>query len=344
MSLGYQGDDRNIVDYKLWALPDVGALLRGPRRWTGSRPFLTFLGAAQTFGRFVQRPFPEIVGGVLDADYINFGAAGAGPEYYINRSTILNYVNRSTLCVVQVMSGRSVSTPLLESVQGGGMLKFLDGPRAGENAMAADAYRLVAREYGAEALRQQVADARERWVWCYRSLFDKISVPIAILWMSTRATDTSADPDKDGQLGEFPHLIGRKELEAIRRDGTTLIQAVVKQPTYMRLINPATGSPAAAYDRSGFPDHPEWARDVNNYYFVQHQHGETTAAIIRACIAETNVSLRAAVRAAGGSPTAKEDAWETVAAPVKQVTVIGFDEPAAASVPADVENPSLRDA
>jgi hypothetical protein len=300
MGFGYQTDDRNIIDYKLWVLPDVPEMLRGPRRWSGRKPFLTFLGAAQTFGRFVEHPFPEIVSGVLGADHINFGSAGAGPEYYLKKSATVEYVNRSALCVIQVMSGRSVSTSLLESIGGGGMLKFRDGPRAGTNAMAADAYRILVREYGTDSASRQLAEARQRWISCYNELFDKITVPIALLWMSSRSPDTSADPDAQGNLGEFPHLIGSNELGAIRREGVHLIECVLKQPTYMRLTNFVTGEPEFVYSLDRFPGHPDWARDVNNYYYVQRQHDEAASAIIRACLVGNNGPLRTAAASAGG--------------------------------------------
>jgi hypothetical protein len=302
MSIGYQADDRNIVDYKLWVLPDFGPQLRGPRRWTGDHPFITFLGAAQTFGRFVKKPFAQTFSDIFGVDHLNFGSAGAGPEYYVGKDTVTNYVNRSQFCVIQVMSGRSVSTSILESIHGGGLLKFRTGPRAGESAMAADAYRILARDYGEQVLKQQVAEARAQWTSCYNILLDSITVPTVLLWMSTRRMSEEADNDSAGNLGEFPHLIGRAELDAITREGVTVVDALIEKPTYMRLINAVTGDPCLGFDKKAHPNHPEWARDLNVYYFTETQHEQTAVALARACIAKDNSHLRSLLVARNEGP------------------------------------------
>jgi hypothetical protein len=298
MGIGYQTHDRHAFDYQMWALPDMAELLRGPRRWTGRRPFLSFLGAAQTFGRFVARPFPEIVSGALGVDHLNLGAAGAGPEHYLNKPAMMNYINRGSLCVMQVMSGRSISTSLLESVGGRGMLKFRTGPRAGQRFIAADAYRLLAAEYGAEATAQQRVEARERWIACYRELIANVTVPKVLLWMSTRSLDTPSDLDSQGGLGEFPQLIARPEVEELLTESLTFVEAVVKEPTYMRVVDSVTGEPAYPFSKEAFPRHLDWTRDLNKYYYVQRQHDEAAAAIIAATYAKQNTALREAIRTA----------------------------------------------
>jgi hypothetical protein len=293
MGIGYQLQDRNVFDYNLWVLPDVVEPLRGPRRWSGRETFLTFLGAAQTFGRFVGRPFPEAISQTLGIEHINFGSAGVGPEFYLTKENILKYVNRSAICIVQVMSGRSVSTSLMEAINGGGMLRFREGARAGENEMAADAYRILAREYGSEAVERQVSEARERWVACYRSLFDMIEVPIILVWMSTRPITSTGDMGPNGNLGEFPQLIGANELAALQRDNLTVVDALLTKPTYVRLINHNNNNPEFGFSKEAFPGHPAWARDINTYYYVQRQHDETTSALMRAFMTPEYGALRA---------------------------------------------------
>ncbi len=300
MGMGYQRADRNIIDYKLWVLPDVDAALRGPRRWRGDRPFLTFLGAAQTFGRFTPTPFAQKISSIMGVDHINFGSAGAGPEYYLNKEPILDYVNKSAFCVIQIMSGRSVSTSILESLHGGGQLRFRTGARVGEVAMAADAYRLLASEYGAQAALDQAAEARESWIAGHRKLLNLITVPVILLWMSTRAIDTDGGIDAAGKLGEFPQLVGRKEVDAISRGKLFCVEAVVKQPTYIRLVNAFTGDPCEGFDRKTHPNYMEWARDLNVYYYTQSQHDETATALLLALLNEKNKALQRTILACPG--------------------------------------------
>ena len=54
MSAEYQLSDAHIVDYELYQLPGVDDVFRGPP--IQSDQYVACLGAAQTFGRFVQAP------------------------------------------------------------------------------------------------------------------------------------------------------------------------------------------------------------------------------------------------------------------------------------------------
>jgi hypothetical protein len=108
VSLGYHLESSHIVDYELYALPGVPFTLRGPY-WPleGPTPQISFIGAAQTFGTFSKYPFANLLGDMVSARVLNLGTGGAGPETYLNKPRLLELVNASSLCVVQVMSGRA---------------------------------------------------------------------------------------------------------------------------------------------------------------------------------------------------------------------------------------------
>src|SRR4029077_45264 len=119
-----QFSDRRSIDYELWYTLGLKMALRGPRTtFDLNQTHWTFVGAAQTFGRFVEKPFPSLVSSYFRKPHLNLGFAGAGPEFFVNSPTLIDKINGSELCFLQIMSGRSVSTSLLKTVGFGGVLE-----------------------------------------------------------------------------------------------------------------------------------------------------------------------------------------------------------------------------
>ncbi|WP_353473284.1 DUF6473 family protein [Salipiger sp. H15] len=92
-------------------------LFRGPKRALDGR-YLAFLGGAETFGRFVEAPFPVLVeralGPVEAAEEpgvpcVNLGVINAGIDLFLGDPAILNLAARAELCVIQVMGAQNMS-------------------------------------------------------------------------------------------------------------------------------------------------------------------------------------------------------------------------------------------
>ena len=274
MGVGYQFSDRRAVDYELWSIDGSPLMFRGPRKLSDdSIDSWVFLGGAQTFGRFVQRPFPALISGRFEKDHLNLGFAGAGPEFFLKRNELLPLINRSSLCFLQIMSGRSVSTTLLQALGVGGVLRFKRGPLRGEKFVAATAYEKLLTEYGESALADQICEARENWIRAYQRLVQSIGVPIIGLWISTRAYEYSYSPrDAVAALGPYPQLVTQVEIQELQKLGLPVIGQPFAGPTSEIVADYTTGEPTCAFPADRYPNHPDWARCRNTYYPTQGMH------------------------------------------------------------------------
>src|SRR5579863_6721945 len=122
MGLFYQREDAAFLNYGM--VQFHGEWFRGPMD-QGS-DVIAWLGAAQTFGRYVAEPVPAIVGKRLGLGTLNLGSGGKGPEYFLRRPELLEEVNRCRVVVIQVMSGRASDNSLFRSEKGGGLGVRLD--------------------------------------------------------------------------------------------------------------------------------------------------------------------------------------------------------------------------
>ena len=121
VSLEYQQADLPEFNYSVFRWPGTQHFFRGPawdmrscevpcatREGLHARvPYLAFIGAAQTFGRGVRRPYPARVGSALGLPWLNLGQGGAGPAYF-HKQFIVQTLARADIVFINSFSARSV--------------------------------------------------------------------------------------------------------------------------------------------------------------------------------------------------------------------------------------------
>ncbi len=83
-------------------------LFRGPRQRLDA-PYIGFLGGTETYGRFVETPFPALLEQQLHQPCVNFGAVNAGLDLYLHDPAVLGLAERAEACVMQVMGAQNMS-------------------------------------------------------------------------------------------------------------------------------------------------------------------------------------------------------------------------------------------
>jgi hypothetical protein len=208
----YQVESGHIAAYDLWNLPGIDFALRGPRvSLEGEAPAISFLGAAQVFGAFVNHPFPSLVGEMLSARVLNFGTGGAGAQFYVDRPELIGLVNRSAACVIQVMSARSaMQNRYMSSVNGRASVRLTYPDGRSEECLGHHALTRIAARIPQKELADVVAETLENYLAQYRRLCEAITVPKVLLYVGRNPpiADHAAEgwtPDR--LVGTHPHLI-----------------------------------------------------------------------------------------------------------------------------------------
>ncbi len=215
--------DDPLFDYKIYRFGRSRQIFRGPQPdFRGE--YVCFLGAAHTFGRFVDRPFPTLVGDDLIAGSLNFGTDGAGPGFFLTDPEILRAANGSAACVIQAMSASAISNRMytvrprrnarLHAVSDlmTGLFPDVDFSKFSfVNAMLKhlstvdeDRFRLVVNEL------------KNAWIGRMQNLLNSIESRTVLFWFSQRSPDDGEADAPSAQAAKYPHYVDRAMIDAVK--------------------------------------------------------------------------------------------------------------------------------
>lgn len=189
---------------------------RGPKRALSS-PYLACLGGEETFGRFVDTPFPAALECRLDRRCINLGSLFSGGEALTQDADLLEIANRSEICVLQVPGLLGQSNRF-----------YRVHPRRNDRVIA-PTQDLVAlypeedfteihfvrhlmarlREHSDDRFAEIVQELRRVWLDNFVTFLKRVDSPVVLLALNV-------DEGKQGSISDNPISIGLTLTEALR--------------------------------------------------------------------------------------------------------------------------------
>jgi hypothetical protein len=265
-AVSYQDKDFEVVDYLQYELAPDLPMFRGPPVPFDALQrgdYFCVIGAAQTMGRLVRRPWPTVLSDTLGLPVLNLGLGGAGPEFFLD-PRLIQMANNAQFVILQVMSGRSVGC---EDYPGGNLV-IQDGKQT--NVLRRDVLTNIWQKDPKSAVRY-VRRWNRNYVKLYEQLRDVIKRPTLLLWCSEREPSDWKPQmllqDKSRlNWGRFPQLIGR----AVYNDVTILFDANLRFVYAKSRENPLsrlTEKPCPYFGDSGKNFHTEF-----NYYPSSEAH------------------------------------------------------------------------
>ncbi|RMD93877.1 MAG: hypothetical protein D6811_04035 [Alphaproteobacteria bacterium] len=203
---------------------------RGPRVEPAGR-YAVFLGGNETFGRFIERPFPALIAAAAGIAAINLGCANAGLDLYVKDPSLLEIVAGAETAVIQIMGAQNMSNRFYvvhprrndRFVRASATLKALY-PEVDFTEYHFTRHLLMAlRDQSPGCFELVVEELRAAWVARMRSLLEQVSGRAILLWLSDRAPEDDAEELSPG--GE-PLLVNREMLAALADTGAELVEHV----------------------------------------------------------------------------------------------------------------------
>ena len=218
----YQKPDRAFINYDTYTWGRLKQVYRGPKPDL-DQPYIACLGAAQTFGRYAENPFPAQLGDMLRVPVANFGTAGAGPGFFLRDSMALEVASNAEVCVIQVMSARSLSNRMFQvrpkkNAQLQAVSKALSDlfPHVDFETFsyAHNMLNQIAEEDPAKFVEVE-RELKTAWVARTRLMLESIHTKKILFWFSERApNEEPVKKDKTSML-KYPHYVDQAMLDAV---------------------------------------------------------------------------------------------------------------------------------
>lgn len=284
----YFREDARAFDYRPWRVPGSPVEARGCG--DGGPPqgrYVACIGSAATFGRLVERPFPDQLRDRLGVDVVNLGIGGARPAVFADDEGLAAIVRGAACVVVEAMSARGYATDLFVPEHAftnmgrpGGdpeaVMEFVD--RVHEPALAA----------GERArLERARRVCRAAWVRDMKRVAALAPGRSVLLYVSRRPPHAASDATADtfeGWSGGFPHHVDGRLLGIVAPlfEGTVTVVAGGEPDD--QIVDRIDGRPLELFSEMPHPDR-------NFYYPTRAMHADAADAlvpVIRAVLASVS--------------------------------------------------------
>lgn len=206
------------LDYQLGSYGISRLSFRGPRPAL-EQGHVAFVGGTETFGKFLERPFPALVAERTGAACINFGIVNAGLDAHLGDSAVMAACHDAALTVVEVTGAHNLNNRLYRVHPRRNDRFVRAAPRLREIYPEVDFADFAFTRHMLAVLRATCeerfavvrAEARRVWVHRMRQFAREVPVPPLVLWFAGHPPGEAEESP-----GSEPLFVTRAMLEEIR--------------------------------------------------------------------------------------------------------------------------------
>ena len=223
--------DARPLNYNPCRYAGSTAHFRGPQRAL-SGDYIACIGGTETFGKFIETPYPALIERITGRTSINLGCLHAGIDAFIRQPRLLDICTNAHTTVIQVMGATNMSNrhyavdPLRNDrfLRASKPLKAIYPEVNFSQFERIDQMLTVLARISPARLHEVRREVQTAWVARMRSLINTIGGRIVLLWMADHAPYSNA---QGGTICRDPMFVDRAMLNAIAAPNTHLIEIVV---------------------------------------------------------------------------------------------------------------------
>lgn len=207
-------------------------MFRGPRRALEGN-YAAFVGSTETYGKFIEHPYPMLVENEVGKPCVNFGVVNAGVDVFANDPTVLAACHDASVTVIQIMGAHNLSNRFYK-VHPRRNDRFL-APSTVMKALFPDidfadfsfTRHLLGAIYTRSPERFEIlrAELQAAWSARMRSLIDQIGSRVVLLWMSQTPLTDDKWSDRPNALRADPLFVTRSMVEELRPQVLDVVEA-----------------------------------------------------------------------------------------------------------------------
>jgi len=275
----YEKRDKDIIDYNCtdFLIGDELIRIREPVPENIVKGgYSVCIGAAQTFGPFVEKPYPLLLSKLLNFPVVNLGRGGTSALFF-SRENYLSFINKGSFVVIQIMAARGVENSSFRPTNRGGQNNVVL-KETGQIVKSKAYYRKLITSSDTDLIKQNILESRENWIKNYQVLLNSIHVPKILFWFSQRAPDYQEKFTKLRKLySKYPQLVNESMVNTIKPFADEYLEFISKKGLPQKIISKEGGIPKLY--RNG----EVIIKKVNKYYPSPEMHEEAAQELFRIC-------------------------------------------------------------
>ncbi|WP_432448810.1 DUF6473 family protein [Aliiroseovarius marinus] len=218
--MAYEKLDKEPLDYLPCRYGASKILFRGPKRSLDG-DYIVALGGTETYGRFMERPYPAILEQEAGVKVINMGCQNAGLDVFLNDQSVLDACNGARATVIQIPGAANMSNRF-----------YAVHPRRNDRFLRASnllkaIYREVdftefnftrhllttLKEISEDRFAMVEQELREAWVARMKTLIPRVRSRVVLLWLADHPISQGAQA---GLLGPDPLFVDEEMINEVR--------------------------------------------------------------------------------------------------------------------------------
>ena len=198
-------------------------LFRGPRKRLDA-PYIACIGGADTYGRFIERPYPMLVERALGKTCVNFGVVDGGVDMILQDEAVLDICRKAETAVIQITGAQNISNRFYK-VHPRRNDRFM-GPSSVLKAIYRDVdfsvFSTNRQMLGAlfanspDRFETVVIELRTAWLARMKTLIDRIGQHCVLLWFADHLPTEKPWVALGDQLHADPLFVTRAMIEELR--------------------------------------------------------------------------------------------------------------------------------
>ncbi|MCK8463890.1 DUF6473 family protein [Aliiroseovarius sp. S1339] len=207
------------LNYQLCRHGTSKILFRGPKKKLTS-PYIAVLGGTETYGKYVEHPYPDLLQLELGMQVANFGCLNAGVDAFLHDYGVLTLSNKARVTVLQVTGAHNMSNRFYavhprrndRFLRGSNLLKDLYGEIDFTEFNFTRHLLSALRETSVDRFALVVEELRTAWVARMKLLISKLDCDIVLLWL---ADHRIKDGGANGFYGSDPLFVDQQMMQAV---------------------------------------------------------------------------------------------------------------------------------
>ena len=229
--MAYEILGKGTLNYQPCRYGSSKILFRGPKKKL-TAPYIAVLGGTETYGKFLEHPFPDLLQHEIGTQVVNFGCPNAGVDAFLHDHGLLTISNKAAVTVLQVPDAHNMSNRFYavhprrndRFLRASSLLKELYSEIDFTEFSFTRHLLTVLRETSKDRFAKVREELRLAWVARMKLLIANLDCNIVLLWFADHSISNGG---AHGVHGTDPLFVDQQMMEDVSPFVREVVEVVV---------------------------------------------------------------------------------------------------------------------